>query len=115
MLKVLNLVAIILYGIDGLLVLAIRFFADHPTGYSMELFAVDLTVACSFAASLGFVALYKQKKFGLIIILVATAGHLILGPFTERALYAPVYVVMVIIGWLIFRQIGKSVPGKSKQ
>jgi hypothetical protein len=114
MLRVLNLVSIILYAVDGLFVIAIRFFADHPAGYSMELFAVDLTVACSVAAALGFLALYKQRKFGLTVILIATAGHLILGPFTDRSLYAPIYVVLVIIGWFVYRQIGKPVPATKK-
>ena len=108
MLRILNLVAIILYVVDGLILLGIRFFADHPTGYSMELFTLDLTVLCSFVVALGFFMLLKDKKVGLYVILVATAGHLILGPFTERALYAPVYVVMVIVGWFVYRQIGRT-------
>jgi len=114
MLRVLNLTAMILYAVLGVFTLAVRFFADHPVGYSMELFTVDLTVAFCFVAALGFVALLKQKKFGLSFILVATAGLLILSPFTEQVLFVPIYVILVIIAWLIFRQIGKPVPAKKK-
>jgi hypothetical protein len=98
------------YAIWALFTLAIRFFADHPAGYSMELFSVDLTVIFCIIAGLGFVALLKQKKFGLSFILVATAGLLILSPFTEQILFVPLYVILAIIGWLIFRQIGKPIP-----
>ncbi len=114
MLRILNLVAIILYAVDGLILLGIRFFADHPAGYSMELFTLDLTVLCSFVVALGFFMLLKDKKMGLYVILVATAGHLILGPFTERAMYAPVYVVMAVIGWLLYRKINKPAVQSSK-
>ena len=114
MLKVVNLTSMILYALLGLFTLAVRFFADHPAGYSMELFTVDLTIAFCFIAALGFLALLKQKKFGLTFILVATAGLLILSPFTEQILFVPVYVILVIIAWLIFRQIGKPIPAKKK-
>jgi hypothetical protein len=109
MLKILNVTAMMLYGLWALFTLAIRFFADHPAGYSMELFAVDLTVIFCIIACLGFIALLKQKKFGLSFILVATAGLLILSPFTEQVLFVPLYVILVIIGWLIFRQIDRQI------
>jgi 4-amino-4-deoxy-L-arabinose transferase-like glycosyltransferase len=80
----------------------------------MELFSVDLMVAFCIIASLGFVALLKQKKFGLSFIMVATAGLLILSPFTEQILFVPLYVILAIIAWLIFRQIGKPIPVKKK-
>ena len=114
MLKILNWTSIILYAVLGLFTLAVRFFADHPAGYSMELFTVDLTVAFCLIATLGFIALLKQKKFGLSFILVATAGLLILSPFTEQILFVPVYVILAIIAWLVFRQIGKPVPAGKK-
>lgn len=112
MLKVLNLTATILYAIFGVFTLAVRLFADHAAGYSLELFSVDLTIIFCVAACLGFFALQKQKKFGLTLILVATAGLLILSPFTEQVLFVPIYVVLAIIAWLVFRQIGKPVPVK---
>ena len=110
MLRILNITAIMLYALWGLFTLAIRFFADRPTGYSMELFAVDLTIVFCIIAALGFVALMKQKKFGLSLIMVATAGLLILSPFTEQILMVPLYVILAIIAWLVFRQIGKPLP-----
>lgn len=113
MLKVLNLTATILYAVFGVFTLAIRLFADHPAGYSMELFTVDLTILFSAIACIGFFALRKQKKFGLSAILAATAGLLILSPFTEQVLFVPVYVILAIIAWLVFRQIGKSASAKS--
>lgn len=112
MLKILNVTAMMLYALWAVFTFAIRLFADHPAGYSMELFTVDLTVVFSIIACLGFVALLLQKKFGLSFVLVATAGLLILSPFTEQILFVPLYVILVIIGWLIFRQIGKPVPTK---
>ena len=114
MMRVLNVTAIMFYALWGLFTLAIRFFADHPAGYSMELFSVDLTVIFCIIACLGFIALLKQKKFGLSFILVATAGLLILSPFTEQVLFVPLYVILAIIAWLIFRQIGKPIPVKKK-
>lgn len=114
MLRVLNVSAIMLYGLWGVFTLAVRFFADHPAGYSMELFTVDLTVIFSFIACLGFVALLLQKKLGLSFILVAAAGLLILSPFTEQIPFVPLYVILTIIGWLIYRQIGKPIPVKKK-
>lgn len=112
MLKVLNLTATILYAIFGAFTLAIRFFADRPAGYSLELFSVDLTIIFCVVACLGFFALQKQMKFGLTLILVATAGLLILSPFTEQVMFVPIYVVLAIVAWLVFRQIGKPVPVK---
>jgi len=112
MLRILNVTALIFYALWSVFTLAIRFFADHPAGYSMELFAVDLTVILLIIACLGFVALLKQKKFGLSFIMVATAGLLILSPFTEQILFVPLYVILAIIAWLVFRQIGKPIPVK---
>lgn len=114
MLRILNITAIIFYTLWGLFTLAVRFFADHPAGYSMELFTVDLTVIFCVLAALGFVALLKQKKFGLTIVMAATAGLLILSPFTEQILFVPLYAIMAIIGWLVFRQIGKPIPVKKQ-
>lgn len=114
MLRILNITAIMLYALWGLFTLAIRFFADRPAGYSMELFAVDLTIVFCIIAAVGFVALLKQKKFGLSFIMVATAGLLILSPFTEQILMVPLYVILAIIAWLIFRQIGKPIPAPKK-
>jgi hypothetical protein len=114
MLRILNITAIIFYAFWGVFTLAIRFFADHPSGYSMELFSVDLTVIFCFIACLGFVALLKHKKFGLSFIMVATAGLLILSPFTEQILFVPLYVILAIIAWLVFRQIGKPIPAIKK-
>ena len=113
MLRVLNLTSTILYAIFGLFTLAVRLFADHPVGYSMELFTVDLTILFSAVACIGFFALQKQKKFGLTMILVATAVLLILAPFTEQVMLVPVYVVLAIVAWLVFRQIGKPASAKS--
>lgn len=112
MLRVLNLTATILYAIFGVFTLAVRFFADHPVGYSMELFSVDLTIFFCIVACLGFFALLKQKKFGLMPIMAATAGLLILSPFTEQIMFVPIYVILAIIAWLVFRQIGKPVSVK---
>jgi hypothetical protein len=113
-LRVLNVTALMFYALWSVFTLAIRFFADHPAGYSMELFAVDLTVLFCIIACLGFVALLKQKMFGLPLIMVATAGLLILSPFTEQILFVPLYVILAIIAWLIFRQIGKPLPPQKK-
>ena len=44
MLRILNITAIAFYALWGLFTLAIRFFADHPAGYSIELFTVDMMV-----------------------------------------------------------------------
>jgi len=114
MLKILNVTALMFYALWGVFTLAIRLFADHPVGYSMELFAVDLTIIFCIIAALGFVALMRQKKLGLTVIIVATAGLLILSPFTEKILFVPLYVILAIIGWLIFRPIGKPIPVKKK-
>jgi hypothetical protein len=65
-------------------------------------------------ATLGFVALMQQKKLGLSLIMVATAGLLILSPFTEQILFVPLYAILAIIAWLIFRQIGKPIPAPKK-
>ena len=109
MIKILNVMAVMFYALWGLFTLAVRYFADRPAGYSMELFLVDLTIVFYILACLGFVAFLKQKKIGLPCILVATAGLLILSPFTEQILFVPLYVILAIIGWLIFRQIGKPI------
>lgn len=114
MLRILNVTAIAFYALWGVFTLAVRYFADRPSGYSMELFAVDLTIVFYIIAGLGFVALLKQKKHGLTLILVATSGLLILSPFTEQILFVPLYVILAIIAWLIFRQFGKPIPVPKK-
>jgi hypothetical protein len=114
MLRILNITAIAFYALWGLFTLAIRFFADHPVGYSIELFTVDMTVFFCLMATLGFIALMQQKKLGLSLIMVATAGLLILSPFTEQILFVPLYVILAIFAWLIFRQIGKPIPVPKK-
>lgn len=114
MLRVLNVTAMMFYVLWGVFTLAIRFFADHPAGYSMELFCVDLTVIFCIIAFFGFVALLKQKKFGFSLIMVATAGLLILSPFTEQLPFVPLYVILAIIAWLVFRQFEKPIPTKKK-
>jgi len=114
MMRVLNVTAMMFYALWGVFTLAIRFFADHPDGYSLELFSVDLTVIFCIIACLGFVALLKQMKFGFAMIMAATAGLLILSPFTEQIPFVPLYVIMAIIAWLVFRQIGKPIPVKKK-
>ncbi len=110
MLRILNITALAFYALWGVFTLAIRLFADHPAGYSLELFTVDMMVFFCLMATLGFVALMQQKKLGLSLIMVATAGLLILSPFTEQILFVPLYVILAIIAWLIFRQIGKPIP-----
>lgn len=114
MLRILNITAIAFYALWGFFTLAIRYFSDHPPGYSMELFTVDLTGVFCIVAALGFVALLRLKKFGLSMIMVASAGLLILSPFTEQILFVPLYVILAIIAWLVFRQIGKPIPTPKK-
>jgi hypothetical protein len=114
MLRILNITAIAFYTLWGLFTLAVRLFADHPVGYSIELFTVDMMVFFCLMATLGFVALMQQKKLGLSLIMVATAGLLILSPFTEQILFVPLYAILAIIAWLIFRQIGKPIPAPKK-
>ena len=112
MLKVLNIAAIVLYAMDGFFLLAIRFFADQPADYNLEMLMVDLSIAFCFLSALGLLLIYKQVKTGLFLLVVSTCGLLFLGPFTERALYAPAYLVLTLVGYLAYRRIGKPVPAK---
>lgn len=112
MLRVLNIAAIVLYAMDGFFLLAVRFFADQPADYNLEMLMVDLSIAFCFLSALGLLLIYKQAKAGLFLLVVSTIGLLFLGPFTERALYAPAYLILTLVGYLAYRRIGKPVPVK---
>lgn len=115
MLKVLNIAAIVLYAMDGFFLLAVRFFADHPANYDLEMLMVDLSIAFCFLSALGLLLIYKQVKTGLFLLVVSTCGLLFLGPFTERSLYAPAYLILTLVGYLAYRRIGKPVPAKKSK